>query len=293
MMEPEWIADYDCVTGEGPLWHAREQRLYWLDIPKGRIFRYDPRTGEHAPVYEGEVVGGFTVQADGALLLFMARGAVRLWREGALTTVIEEIPGERDGRFNDVVADPRGRVFCGTMATDSHPSRLYRLDIDGTLTTVFDDLGLSNGMGFTPDRTRMYHADTRKQHIQVYDYDEATGGLNNGRVFAAVKNSETDGRPDGLTVDAEGYVWSARWGGGCVIRYAPDGTEERRIAFPAAKVSSVTFGGADYAEMYVTTAGGDNKAENGPGAGALFRVQPGVRGVPDFLSRIASPVSRP
>ncbi len=287
MEEPELIADYACVTGEGPLWHPDENRLYWLDIPEGRMFRFDPAAGAHEQVYQGEPVGGYTIQADGALLLFGARGAVRVWRNGEISAaVIEEIEGERDGRFNDVIADPAGGVFCGTMATDAHASRFYRLGTEGTLTTLKEDLGLSNGMGFTPDRRRMYHTDTRKRRINIYDYDEATGELSNERIFVSTPEEPSEGRPDGMTVDAEGYVWSARWDGSCLVRYAPDGNEERRITFPARKVSSATFGGPDYADMYVTTAGGNNKAENGPGAGALFRLRPGVRGLPPFRSRV-------
>ena len=110
-MEPRAVADYECVTGENPLWHPDEKRVYWTDIPAGRLFRYDPATGDHEQCYEGEPVGGFTLQPDGALLLFMARGAGKLWRDGELTTVIEDIPAERESRFNDVIADPTGRVF--------------------------------------------------------------------------------------------------------------------------------------------------------------------------------------
>ena len=283
-MEPELIADYHCVTGEGPLWHPQEKRLYWLDIPQGKMFRYDPATGEHEQCYDGEVVGGFTIQADGALLLFMARGAIKTWREGEMRTIIDAIPEEEDSRFNDVIADPEGRVFCGTMSTKDRLGRLYRLDTDGTLTRILDGVGTSNGMGFTPDCKQMYHTDSRKREIYLYDYDRSTGEITNRRVFIRVPEGE--GGPDGMTVDAEGYVWSARWGGGCIVRYTPDGAEVRRIEFPARKVSSVTFGGEDYADMYVTTAGGDNKAEEGPGAGALFRLAVGVKGVPEFPSRV-------
>jgi len=282
--EPELIADYACVTGEGPLWHPGEGRVYWLDIPKGRIFRYDPATGRHEMCHEGEPVGGITLQADGALLLFGDRGAVRIWRDGELTTILDEIADERESRFNDVIADPRGRVFCGTMSSPHRQGRLYRLDPDGSLTLLLEEIGCSNGMGFTPDRRQMYYTDTTRYEIYLFDYDASTGGLTNRRLFASVPKAE--GLPDGMTVDAEGCVWSARWDGGCIVRYTTDGREERRIEFPARKVSSAIFGGQNYEDLYVTTAGGNEKETDGPLAGALFRLRPGVRGVPEFVSRV-------
>lgn len=282
---PELIADYACVVGEGPLWHPEERRLYWIDIGRGRMFRYEPATGTHEMCYEGETVGGLTLQADGALLLFMARGAVKIWRDGALTTVVEEIPDERDSRFNDVIADPEGRVFCGTMPTGERLGRLYRLDPSGALTIVAEGIGCSNGMGFTPDRRQMYYTDSSAKQIYLYDYDQAAGALENRRLFAQI--GDDLGVPDGMTVDAEGNVWSANWDGGCLLRFAPDGSETLRIPFPAKKVSCPIFGGDDYADLYVTTAGGDSKATDGDEAGALFRLRPGVRGVPEFRSRIA------
>ena len=283
-MEPELIADYQCVIGEGPLWHPGERRLYWVDIATGRMFRYEPATGRHELCYEGEVVGGFTIQADGALLLFMAKGAVKIWREGVLTPVVDEIPDERASRFNDVIADPAGRVFCGTISGPDHWGRLYRLDTDARLTAVVHDVGTSNGLGFTPDRKQMYYTDSHAREIYLFDYDQATGAISRQRLF--VKVPEGEGVPDGMTVDAEGYVWSARWDGWCLVRYAPDGHEVQRIRFPAKKVSSVVFGGDDYTDIYVTTAGGDHKDTEGPGAGALFRLRPGIRGVAEFPSRI-------
>jgi D-xylonolactonase len=286
-MQPELIADYQCVTGEGPLWHPDEQRVYWLDIPQGRMFRYDPATGEHEICYEGDPTGGFTIQPDGGLLLFQAKGAVRGWHAGTLTTLVDELPGEGETRFNDVIADPAGRVFCGTMPTKDRLGRLYRLDTDGTFTVVLEGIGVSNGMGFTPDRTQMYYTDSRKREIYVFDYDRETGALTNQRVF--VRTPEGEGIPDGMTVDAEGHVWSARWDGGCLVRYAPDGSEERRINFPAKKVSCPSFGGPQYTDIYVTTAGGQNKATEGKGAGALFRLNLGIQGAAEFRSRIALP----
>jgi len=250
------------------------------------MYRYDPGTSIHEQVYDGELVGGFTIQSDGALLLFGARGAIRTWRDGRLEIVIAELPDERDSRFNDVFADPAGRVFCGTMPTQERLGRLYRLESDGRISVVLEGIGCSNGMGLTPDRRHLYYTDSTRREIYLFDYDQASGELTNQRIF--VRTSEDEGMPDGMTVDAAGYVWSARWDGWCLVRYAPDGTEERRIRFPAGQVSCPTFGGEDYSDLYVTTAGGQDRAANGPGAGALFRVRvPGVRGVPEFRSTIS------
>lgn len=283
-MDPELIADYECATGEGPIWHEVEQKLYWTDIPAGRMFRYDPETKQHEQFYEGPVVGGFTIQVDGSLLLFGERGSVAIWREGERIPVIDEIPEERDTRFNDVIADPEGRVYCGTMPTESRSGRLYRLDLNGEVTQIFDGTGVSNGMGFTPDLSHMYHTDTTKREINRYRYDRQTGELSEKVLF--VETPESEGMPDGMTVDNEGYVWSARWDGGALFRYALDGSLDRQFVFPAKKVSSVTFAGTDYRDIYVTTAGGGNKSVEGEGAGALFRIRPGHRGRPEFLSRI-------
>ncbi len=283
-MEPELIANYECVTGEGPLWHPQEQKLYWADIPMGRLFRYDPKTGEHEQFFEGEAVGGFTFQDDGSLLLFMARGAVKILRDGELETILEDIPDERETRFNDVFADPEGRVFCGTMPTSDRKGRLYRLDPDRTLTLLLEGIGCSNGMGLTLDRKQLYYTDTTAKQIYLFDYDQATGAITNQRVF--VDSNDEDGMPDGMTVDAAGNVWSARWDGYRLTQYSPEGKELQRIKFPTKKVSSVIFGGPEYKDMYVTTAGGNNKEENGATAGALYRLRLGIQGLPEYPSRI-------
>ena len=285
--QPELVAFPPCDLGENPLWHPLEQRLYWTDITRSRLFRYDPATRKHEQCYEGEEVGGFTIQADGALLLFMLRGRIAIWRGGELEIVVNEIPADREGRFNDVIADPAGRVFCGTLSlpVGARPGRLYRLDTDGSLHVVQEGVIVSNGMGFTPDRRQMYYTDSAKLSIYRFDYDENTGALTNQRVWLQVQ--EGVGVPDGMTVDAEGYVWSARWDGGALYRYTPEGVEVLRIPFPARKVSSAAFGGPDLSDLYITTAlsGGSREAE-GPGAGGLFRLRPGVRGLPEFFSRV-------
>ena len=283
-MEPKLVADYLCETGEGPIWHSTARRLYWTDIPTGRMFWFDPETGQHQQFYEGASVGGFTVQKDGSLLLFMEKGAVATYRDGKLEYIIEEIPAERETRFNDVAADPRGRVFCGTMPAPDHPGTLYRLDLNGSITPVVENVAVSNGIGFTGDLKQMYFTDSPTHRIDIFDYDVSTGELSNRRPFVEIESN--DGIPDGLTVDAEDPVWSARWDGSSLCRYTPTGELERRIWFPARKVSSLTFGGPDLTDIYVTTAGGPNRAAEGPGAGGLFRLDLGIRGRSEFLSGI-------
>jgi len=283
-MLAEVICDYACEVGENPLWHPVEKRLYWCDISTGRLFRYEPSTGRHEQFYQGEVVGGFTIEADGALLLFGERGSVRLMRHNRLTTLIDQITEERQTRFNDVIADPMGRVFCGTMGTNSRPGRLYRLDPSGALTLLLEDVGCPNGLGFTLDRKGMYFTDSFARTICLFDYDQAQGTLSNCRTFA--QTTESDGMPDGMTVDSEGYVWTALWDGSSLVRYTAEGKEAQRIPIPAKKTSSLTFGGEELTDIYVTSAGGQNKRAEGEAAGALFRLSPGIRGIPEFVSRI-------
>ncbi len=284
--ELETIANYGCETTEGPLWHAAERTLYWLDIPPGRLYRYDPESGEHGLIYEsGTPIGGFTMQADGGFLLFGDRGSIRLWRDGAVTTLRDEIPEERGTRFNDVIADPEGRVYCGTMPDGERQGRLWRLDPDGSLHLALADAGLSNGMGFTPDLRAFYHSDSGRGTITRYPYDRATGELGAGETIVRIPAAE--GVPDGMAVDAAGDLWSARWDGSALFHYSPDGALLGAVTFPARKVSSITFGGPDYADAYVTCAGGNLGPEEGAAAGALMRTRLGVRGQPAFLSRIA------
>jgi len=277
---PDCIVNYDCRTGEGPLWHPDEEALYWLDIPDGELYSYDPATGEHALRHEGERVGGFTVQENGDLLLFGEGGSIRTWSAGLGETLVAEIPEDADSRFNDVIAGPGGRVYCGTMA-----GNLYCLDTDGRLRTLVEEVATPNGMGFTPDRESMYVTESSDQTIWRYDYDPGTGDLSDREAF--VDTTGRSGKPDGMTVDAEGYVWSARWNGWCLVRHAPDGEEVERVDLPARKASSITFGGPDYETAYVTTAGGEgDPAVEGEGAGGLYALDLGVPGVPEFRSDV-------
>ncbi|NJO19210.1 MAG: SMP-30/gluconolactonase/LRE family protein [Spirulinaceae cyanobacterium RM2_2_10] len=274
-----------CHNAECPLWHPDEQRLYWTDIPTGRLFRYDWATGTSEQIYSGEVVGGLTLQADGALLLLKAGGVIARWQDGVETLLVTGLPGEEGSRFNDAIADPYGRVFAGTMPTPERLGRLYRLDPDGSVHVLLEGIGVSNGLGFHRDGRSLYYTDSPRCEIYQFDYDGVTGEIVNQRVV--ITTPRTAGVPDGLTVDAAGCIWSARWDGGHLFRYAPTGEELQRLPLPARKVSSVVFGGPDYQDIFITTAGGNQRATEGEGAGKVFCVNLGIQGVPEFRSRFA------
>ncbi|MFC7028255.1 SMP-30/gluconolactonase/LRE family protein [Halomicroarcula sp. GCM10025324] len=296
MSDPSIVVDITCETGEGPLWHPDEGRLYWADIPRGRIYRYDPDTDDHELVYEDDTerIGGFTFQEDGSLLLFQEAGAVRRLDQesGDVQTVVQSDPDRFHERFNDVIADPEGRVFAGVMPdTDRDiPGQLYRLDGDGTFELVREECVLPNGMGFTPDRSQMYFSDTGNVdpdspgYIYRYDYDRASGAISDPEVF--VECGAFDGYPDGMTVDSEGHVWSAFWDGHALRRFSPEGDHEATVEFAPRKVSSLTFGGTENETAYVTTACVETRETEGEGAGSLYTVDLGVTGVPEFRSAI-------
>jgi D-xylonolactonase len=286
---PDAVVDLPCETGEGPLWDNRRQVLFWQDIPTGRLYRFDPTAGTNTIVYQhNAMIGGTTLQEDGSMILFCSeRAIVHLDPDSGKTKVlVDRIPEEASNRFNDVEAAPDGGIFCGTLSgTSGAPAHLYRFAPDGTLTMLFDDIGLSNGIGFSPDRRTMYLSDTNNRRIYRMDYDDTTGSVTNRSILIADHPGE--GYPDGMTVDAGGDLWIARWDGRAVYRHRPDGTCVGRVLIPARKVSSIAFGGSDCRDAYVTSAlGSESRPEEGELAGSLFRLRLPTRGVPPYRSRI-------
>lgn len=280
-------------NAENPLWHPDYQALYWTDIPAGRIFRYYPDLQVYEQIYKGEPVGGFTIQADGTLLLFKTRGTVEIWDEGNITTVISSIREAEDTRFNDAIADPEGRVFSGTMATQEMEGKIYRIDTDGSVHVVAENFLIPNGMGFSNNYQYLYLTDSDRRTIYRFNYDRDSGALTNQKAYIVTPDKE--GVPDGMTIDAEGYFWSARWNGHHVYRYDPDGNEVQSIPIPVAKVSCVTFGGNNYDQMFVSTARGHTPSSSsddkdfGDLAGNIFHLKVGVKGKPELRSRVNLP----
>jgi len=287
VIEP--VANYHCVTGENPLWRASEGRVYWEDIETGRLFRAQHARAPEAPApqhecfYRGERVGGFTFQADGSLLLFEADRIARLGPDGERRVLQSGFDAVME-RFNDVIADPEGRVFAGTIGTSDQNGGLFCVERDGSARLCWRGTGCANGMAFTPDGSGFYWTCSTTRRIYLADYDRATGALANRRLFYEAPESE--GTPDGMSVDQQGHVWTTRWDGHAIFRLTPQAEIVERIELPVAKVSSLAFGGPDLDVAYVTTAGGTGTAEGGP-EGTLYRITGlGVRGQPEHLSRI-------
>ena len=278
------LANYHCKVGENPLWHPGEGRIYWLDIDTGRIFRLDHASGEHECFYRGPVLGGFTLQADGSLLLFEADRIARLEANGTRRVLKEGIDGDMS-RFNDVIADPEGRVYAGTIGRTDQSGGVYRVERDGSVECLWKGTGCANGMGFTSDLTRFYWTCSTTRTLFEFDYDRATGHMSNRRVFDRV--DERDGTPDGLTLDSDDAIWTVRWGGGVALKMNAAGEELSRITFPVSKTSSLAFGGPELDTLYVTTAGGDGEGKTASADGTLFRVRVEARGRAEFRSRIA------
>jgi D-xylonolactonase len=251
------ISDEPYRCGECPMWDHKEKLFYWSDMLAGKLFCYNPAAKEITTVAEGKNVSGFTMNEGGGFVCATHQG-LYLWnrREGWVL-LADECEGQ-PLHSNDAAADVKGRFLFGTTFYDQNVKdaytrgRLYSAAQDGSITILDEGFHLPNGIGFSPNQKQMYVTETVTREIYRYDYDVETGKAANKKV--CVKIPDTDGIPDGLTVDAEGYIWSAHWYGSCVVRYDPDGKEERRIDVPSGQTSSVMFAGDNLSDMYVTSA---------------------------------------
>jgi sugar lactone lactonase YvrE len=266
--------------GEGPCWDAADATLYWTDIP-ARTVHALLADGQHRSWDIGQQVGAIGLRASGGLVLAAEKGFLTMdTATGAVTPLAGVEHGEPDVRLNDGAIDRAGRFYAGSMAEDEHPGAgaMYRLDPDHTVTRLMTGLGVSNGIGWSPDDTQMYYVDSLDHRLDVLDYDAATGAIGERRPLAEIGSGEV--LPDGLTVDADGGIWVAVWGGGAVLRFSPAGELTMTVELPASLVTCPTFGGPDLKTLYITTAAGP-----GEGAGSLYSCQPGVAGQPTYPYR--------
>jgi sugar lactone lactonase YvrE len=281
------VLDAQAMLGEGALWHPKEKKLYWVDIEGKALHVYDPDTKKDKQFPVGERIGTVVPVKGGGALVALQNGIHKLdTKSGKLNFLNNPLP-DSNLRFNDGKCDPSGRFWVGSLALDSRRrgAALYRFDADKSVHQMLDSVSISNGIVWTSDRKTMYYNDTPTLTVQAFDYDDKTGAISNRRV--AVRIPRGTGAPDGMTIDAEGKLWVALWGGNCVARFDPiTGELLQKITVPAPNVSSCAFGGKNLETLYITTARAwvrPDKLKEFPLSGGLFAVKPGVKGVPAFF----------
>jgi len=290
MSEVEHFLAVKNKLGEGPVWNPAEQALYWVDIESHCFHRLYPTTGAHEVFPVGLPIGALALRASGGLVMATKRGfAFWDWQKG-LHFIADPEADKLHTRFNDGAVDCQGRFWAGTMcdppeSCDEPGGCLYRLDADESIYTMETGLTISNGIGWSPDHKLMYLTDSPLRMIYAYDFDAVTGTIENRRPF--IHTPAEEGIPDGLAVDSEGFIWSARWGGWKVTRYDPTGKVEREIHLPVQYPTSCAFGGEHLDELYITsawTALTEGQKQQQPYAGDLFRVKMDIQGLeqPNF-----------
>lgn len=271
--------------GETPLWCERTQRMWWIDIEQPKLQSFDPSTGAHdAMPLPGTFAGTQALTGQGDRLLAEDLALYRLdIGSGARKDVVSVEQG-LDNRLNDGRVDARGRFWVGTMDNQLHRPNgsLYRIDPDGTVLKIDDDVIVANGIAFSPDGRTLYFTDTRRHTCYAYDLDLHDGVVTNRRVFA--DHTSSGDRPDGSCVDVDGCIWMAFFAGGRLVRHRPDGTVDRVVPLPVTNPTSLCFGGADLRTLYVTSATkflspAQRAAE--PLAGSLLAIEGLGQGLPE------------
>ncbi|MDY6872383.1 MAG: SMP-30/gluconolactonase/LRE family protein [Chloroflexota bacterium] len=254
-LTPDWHLDVQCQLGEGPLWHPVKQRLYWVDIFNHNLFASSQDLKTWTKSHFETPVGAYGFRRDGGFILATGRGFENWSGQGSKTTPIwNPLPGREGVRMNDGKVGPGGRFWAGSMDSADHEAAFYRLDPDGKRHTLLQHIGISNGLGWSPDRRTFYYTDSMDYTIFAFDFDLETGQISNQRPFVKLPKDECEVVPDGLCVDAEGCVWSAQWNGWQIVRYSPEGELLLRVSLPAQRVTSCCFGGPDLTRLFITTA---------------------------------------
>lgn len=280
------VAQTEDVIGEVPQWDARAAALTWADILKPAFYRLDAATGAVTSWRPPEKFGSYALRQDGSLLV-AARGGLAVWDPptGRFERLSAPEADRPDNILNDGRCDPRGRFVVGSMdKTLSGPNgRLWQVSpASGTVLLQDADIFLPNALCWSPDGGTLYFGDSHSKLIHAYDYDLETGAIANRRLFA--DTSALPGEPDGASVDAEGYLWNARFDGGCLIRFAPDGAVDQTIPLPVSRPTHVTFGGDGLKTLYITTARFRLSPEalaREPMAGGLLAAEVSVAGLPE------------
>ena len=285
-VDPEVVIHRRAQIGEGAIWDSGKQLLYWVDILDHKLFIYDPETGEDRAIDTCQAVGTVVPRTVGGLAVALHNGfaTVDLGTEKItpLGDPERQIP---KNRFNDGKCDPAGRFWAGTMEFEGEPDQgaLYCLDIDHSITRKVEPVTISNGIVWSLDYRTMYYIDTPADTVRAWDYDIDSGAISNERI---VIECERPGHFDGMSIDEEGMLWIAMFGGSAVRRYDPrSGNRLLTLRLPVSNITSCAFGGAQLDELYVTCASRgltEEDLKQQPLAGSLLRIAVDTRGVPAF-----------
>jgi sugar lactone lactonase YvrE len=284
MSEVALLIDAKAEVGEGPVWDDQSGELLWVDITSRRLHRYRLAAGTSEFMNLPGSVGAIALREAGGYILALEDGFWMLDKWGdpprRLVSVEAEITANR---MNDGKCDRSGRFWAGTMALDSSrgAGSLYRLDRDGKVVKMLNEITISNGIAWSSDDNACYFVDSATGGIDVFDYAASSGTITNRRTL--IREAPESGLPDGMTVDAQGYLWVAFWGGWSIRRYSPEGQLDKVVRLPVSQVSSCTFGGAGFSQLYVTSARtglSDDELRRQPSAGGIFICNPGVVGLP-------------
>ena len=283
MTEISCVLDWKAGTGESPVWSVQEQVLYWTDMPSKQLHRFDPATGLNTVTNLPEELCSFALRKNGGIVAAMWTGFAFVdFETGAVDFIHKLFKKGDDQRMNDGRCDRFGNFYAGSMdlRRKENTGVLYRLDPDLNLTEVCDNVMVSNGLAWTNDSTGMWWSDTFNQKLYHYDFDAKTGRPSNRRLILSYDDEM--GRPDGATVDEEGYYWTACYRGGKIYRMDASGRIDRTVQMPVKNVTMCAFGGPDLSTLFVTTATDGMPPEQlaaEPWAGSLLAFEPGVRGV--------------
>ncbi|WLS80081.1 SMP-30/gluconolactonase/LRE family protein [Erwinia pyri] len=284
----ENVLQAQAELGECPVWSAREQVLYFVDILAPALHRFDPQTGDHQVFPVAEHIGCFGLNAQGGFVAALRSGVCMLDAQGNIVKRVAPNPGEAErSRFNDGRVDRHGRFWCGSLwePQDRHGALLCRLDEHLNLTVQADNIKISNGLAFSPDSRWMYQTDTPEGILWRYPMDEQ-GEIGPREVLKRFEQ-EQGGLPDGAAVDSEGFYWAAMFDGSRVIRLNPaNGEIVDEIPLPVRWPTMVAFGGEDLKTLYITSSREDRSAEElaqYPQSGDLFAVRVGVAGIAEPL----------
>jgi sugar lactone lactonase YvrE len=280
----ELMLDARAELAEGPIWDDRLQRLWWVDITAGTVHLTDTSTGSDQTIPVGQPIGAMGLRETGSPVVAVRDGFASLREGGGIDLIAEVEIDDPTMRMNDGKVGPDGGFWAGTMAADERPGvgHFYRLDPDGSVDDLFGGATISNGLDWSLDGRSLYYIDSPLRRVDRFDVGPDGRSLS-GRTVAFQIEAPDDRVPDGMTIDAEGFLWVCLWDGWAVERYAPEGHLDRRVDIPAAQVTSCAFGGRDLDELYITTARDGFPAggrADQPHAGGIFRVRPGVRGRP-------------